>query len=108
MDERAGSGLDSGDASGVAVVPRQEDELRFRTDLAKRAPASAPVPSGRRKSSTTTSGACSAIRVRDSATEPALPTTAMSGWPFSSAASPSVTMRWSSTIITLIVSVVVT
>src|SRR2546428_347853 len=35
MDERAGSGLDSGDASGVAVVPRQEDELRFRTDLAK-------------------------------------------------------------------------
>jgi len=60
--------------------------------------ASAPVPSVSLKSMSTRSGFSSAARVIESATEPALPTTLMSFWSLISAARPSATTWWSSTI----------
>ena len=66
------------------------------------AAASGPLPSGRRKSSSATSGFSSVAAGTVSATVPTLPTTLMSAWSLIRAASPSATTRWSSTISTLV------
>src|SRR5438309_4844742 len=65
--------------------------------------ASAPVPSVSLKSIKTRSGLSSAARAIDSETEPECPITVMSSWSLMSAARPSATTWWSSTMSTRVV-----